>query len=193
MRRLPGGVVTYRTIAADPPWDYGVDNQSPSITHGGTGKAQKKPFVYPTMSVEAIAALPVGDLAAADSRLFMWTTNRHLPDSFGVLAAWGFRYRQIVVWHKTGNPTPFGGSIAPNHAEFLLVASKGQPPVVERLKSSVIAAPAAIFGHSAKPECFLDYIEQVSAGPYVELFARRDRFGWDTWGNESLGTAEVAA
>lgn len=47
--------------------------------------------------------------------------------------------------------------------------------------------------HSAKPEAFLDLVEQVSPGPYLELFARRDRLGWDTWGNESLNTAELAA
>jgi N6-adenosine-specific RNA methylase IME4 len=47
--------------------------------------------------------------------------------------------------------------------------------------------------HSQKPEAFLDLVEQVSPGPYVELFARRDRLGWDTWGNESLGTAEMEA
>lgn len=47
--------------------------------------------------------------------------------------------------------------------------------------------------HSAKPEAFQDMVEQVSPGPYVELFARRDRLGWDTWGNESLGTAEMPA
>lgn len=183
----------YRTIVADPPWDYGVDNQSPSITHGGKGKAQKKPFAYPTMPTEAICALPVTSLADRDARLFLWTTSRHLPDSFAVLAAWGFRYRQTLVWRKTGNPTPFGGSVAPNHAEFLLVATRGEPSVVARIKSSVIDAPAPIFGHSAKPECFLDYVEQVSPGPYLEMFSRRHRFFWDVWGNESANTATLEA
>jgi N6-adenosine-specific RNA methylase IME4 len=51
----------------------------------------------------------------------------------------------------------------------------------------------ARLAHSQKPEAFLDLIERVSPGPYVELFARRDRLGWDTWGNEALGTAELAA
>jgi N6-adenosine-specific RNA methylase IME4 len=46
-------------------------------------------------------------------------------------------------------------------------------------------------GHSAKPEAFLDMVEQVSPGPYVEMFARRARFGWDYWGDQSLGTAEM--
>lgn len=40
--------------------------------------------------------------------------------------------------------------------------------------------------HSQKPEAFLDMVESISPGPYLELFARRNRLGWDTWGNESL-------
>ena len=31
-----------------------------------------------------------------------------------------------------------------------------------------------------------------AGGPYLEMFARRARFGWDFWGDESLGTAELA-
>jgi N6-adenosine-specific RNA methylase IME4 len=48
-------------------------------------------------------------------------------------------------------------------------------------------------GHSAKPEAFIDLVEQVSPGPYLEMFARRNRLGWDTWGNEALGHVEVSA
>lgn len=36
--------------------------------------------------------------------------------------------------------------------------------------------------HSEKPPSFLDIVEQVSPGPYVELFARAPRLGWDSWG-----------
>ena len=85
----------------------------------------------------------------------------------------------------------FGGSVAPIHAEFLLVAHRGSPAAAERLKSSVIAANKPVAEHSRKPDVFLDLVEQVSPGPYVELFARRARFGWDYWGNESLGTAQM--
>jgi N6-adenosine-specific RNA methylase IME4 len=125
-------------------------------------------------------------MAEPDCWLFLWATNRYLPKAFDVLEVWGFEYRQTLVWHKTGNPSPFGGSIAPNHAEFLLVARQGRATLSGRLRSSVVAANKPRNQHSAKPECFLDYIEQVSPGPYLELFARRNRFGWDTWGNESL-------
>lgn len=181
----------YRTIVADPPWDYGRDNSSPSITHGGKGKQQKKPFAYPTMSVRDICALRITEFAEDDCRLFLWTTNRHLPMAFGVAQSWGFDYRQTITWRKTGNPSPFGGSIAPVHAEFLLVCTAGNPPVMDRIPSSVVDAPAAIFGHSQKPEVFLDIAERVSSGPYLELFARRQRLGWDTWGNEALCHVEI--
>lgn len=177
---------SYATIVADPPWEYdeGFANNPKPGTKGW------KPLPYPSMSVWEIAALPIGGMAGRDCRLFIWTTNRYLRDAFMVIDAWGFKYAQTLVWHKTGNPSPFGGSVAPIHAEFLLVAKRGKPPTMARLDSSVIAAN--VQDHSAKPEGFLDYIETVSPGPYLELFARRNRFGWDTWGNESLETVELA-
>ncbi len=177
----------YRTIVADPPWSY-PEGFLPS--HWG-GRSWSLPSPYPQMTVSEIMALPVNELAATDARLFIWATNRYLPDVFKVISAWGFTYKQTLTWIKTGNRVPFGGSIAPNHAEWLVVSTMGSPVLQGRLKSSVIEAPKPNAGqrggvHSAKPECFLDYIEQVSPGPYLELFARRNRLGWDTWGNESL-------
>jgi N6-adenosine-specific RNA methylase IME4 len=61
-----------------------------------------------------------------------------------------------------------------------------------------VRAPSAWFqwprtAHSAKPEAFLDLVESVSPGPYLELFARRNRLGWDTWGNEALQHVEMGA
>jgi N6-adenosine-specific RNA methylase IME4 len=40
--------------------------------------------------------------------------------------------------------------------------------------------------HSAKPEAFLDMVERVSPAPRLELFARTQRLGWDSWGDEAL-------
>lgn len=177
----------YRTIVADPPWDYseGFANNPKPGTKGW------KPLPYPSMSVWQIAALPIADLAEKDCRLFLWTTNRYLRDSFMVLDAWGFKYAQTLVWHKTGNPSPFGGSVAPIHAEYVLVGKKGSPATLSRIDSSVIAANVG--DHSAKPEGFLDRFEAISPGPYLELFARRNRMGWDTWGNQSLEHVELAS
>lgn len=47
--------------------------------------------------------------------------------------------------------------------------------------------------HSAKPEAFFDLVEEVGEGPYLEVFARRQRLGWDTWGNEALEHVELAS
>lgn len=168
----------YRTIVADPPWPY--DRFMPSYTPA-TGRVQHRPLPYPMLSLEEIAALPVRDFADLDCRLFCWTTNRYLPDSFDVVRLWGFTYTQTIVWAKTGRLMPIGGSIAPNHAEYLIVARRGVPPLLTRLSSSVVQAPKG--DHSVKPEAFLDLVEQVSPGPYLELFARRQRLGWDTWGD----------
>jgi N6-adenosine-specific RNA methylase IME4 len=146
------------------------------------------------MSINEIAALPVRELTDdRGARLFLWATNRYLPDAFGVVTAWGFTYKQTLIWRKTGNPTPFGGSLAPN-AEFLLVATRRSVPRLGRFREAVIDGPAAaaIGSHSTKPELFLDEIERVSPGPYLEMFARRTRFQWDTWGNEALNHIEIA-
>lgn len=191
----------YRTIVVDPPWEYNEGRVATARTGrshnrnrdgdkaklGGTLRPQ---MPYLTMTLAAIRGIEVASLAEPDARLFLWTTNRYLPDSFGVLNAWGFTYRQTIVWHKADGG-PFVASIAPNTAEFLLVSTVGKPARTGSLPSTVIkdGAPKQ---HSAKPECFLDYIEQVSPGPYLELFARRQRLGWDTWGNEAFEHVEMA-
>lgn len=174
---------------ADPPWEYPEGFATRSRTPGvWTGPTQTYALPYPALSVAAITELPVRDFAARACRLFLWTTNRYLPAAFGILAAWGFRYRQTLVWHKTDG---FSGSVAPN-AEFLLVGVKGSPPRLARLPSAVVSL-AHTKQHSAKPEAFLDAVESVSPGPYLELFARRQRLGWDTWGNEALEHVDLAA
>jgi len=181
----------YATIVADPPWDYHEGFPTQSRTPGvWSGPIQTKALPYASMTVEDICELPVADLAEPDCRLFLWTTNRYLDDAFEVIRAWRFKYRQATVWHKRdGN---MGGSIAPSSAEFLLVATRGAPARLSKWTSSVVST-AAPKQHSRKPEAFLDLIEQVSPGPYLEMFARRARFGWDYWGDESLGTAELVA
>lgn len=183
---------SYRTIVADPPWHYDDYATMPGNAKRKGHTVKRPDLPYGSLSVEEICALPIKEMAERDAFLFLWTTNKYLPDSFRVVEAWGFEYRQTVVWYKTGNPSPFGGTVAPNHAEFLLVGAKGSPKLSERWASSVVPAPKP-YEHSRKPECFLDLIEAVSPAPWVELFARRARFGWDYWGDQSLGTAEVAA
>lgn len=172
----------YRTIVADPPWRYDDGFATQSVSNGvPNGPATRHALPYPSMDLDEIKELPLDLLAEPDARIFVWTTNRYLPATFGIVAWWGFTYRQTLTWRKRGQ---LQGSIAPN-AKFVVVATRGAPPRLGRFPSPVIdtAAPKI---HSAKPEAFLDLVEQVSPGPYLELFARRNRLGWDTWGNEAL-------
>lgn len=158
----------------------------------------RKPIDYSTMTVAEIAALPV--LTLADPKgchLYLWTTNRYLSEAFGVLAGWGFRYSQTLVWAKTPMGLGPGGTFAQN-AEFCLFARRGSLKHLRRHDSvwfnwprqANVSTPGR---HSAKPEAFIDLIEQVSPGPYVELFARRHRLGWDVWGDQSANTATLFA
>lgn len=194
----------YRTIVADPPWPYekgafkrmAATGKSANVKRDGVravqGRAVKRSLPYAGMTVEAICAMPVRALAEpSGSRLFLWATNRFLKSGFDVLNAWGFEYVQTLVWHKL-NPVPFPLDVAPSSAEFLLTGITGSPGRGTAWDSSVVAQGVPK-EHSRKPEVFLDLIEAASPGPYVELFARRARFGWDYFGDESLGTAEMSA
>lgn len=192
--------VRYKTIVADPPWEYrrGFPIRGPRTERGvrqRTGDLRIVPLQYPSLTLAEIEALPVQELADSNCRLFLWTTNAYLPYAFSVIQNWGFRYGQTLVWHKTHANLRSPNTVAPNSAEFLLTATIGAPGTRSSWKSAVIAAgmggnsPA----HSRKPELFLDLIEQVSPGPYLELFARRQRLGWDTWGNEALNHVEMTA
>ena len=174
----------YRTIVADPPLEYEPYPSMPGAA-GTIRESIHKPMPYAQMSLSKIAAIPIPDLAADDACLWLWTTNRYLPDAFTLIAGWGFAYRQTVVWNKTGARSPFPAAVAPNHAEYLLYARRGAPTLDTRWRSNVVVAPKQ-YRHSRKPAVFLDLIEQVSPAPRLELFARTQRLGWDTWGNEAL-------
>lgn len=168
----------YSTIVADPPWAY--DEGFVNGPARGEGWSNRHRLPYTAMPLEEIAALPVANLAdPAGAFLFLWTTNRYLPESFRVVEAWGFRYRQCLVWHK-GDASPFPAAVAPNSAEFLLVGRRGGARRSGTARASVVRSMRG--EHSAKPPALYDLIERVAPGPYVELFARAPRLGWDAWG-----------
>jgi N6-adenosine-specific RNA methylase IME4 len=149
------------------------------------------------MTLEEIEALPVADLAEPDAHLYLWITAGLNRQGVGVRVAqaWGFEVVSEIVWAKRN----FGLGVFPRpQHEPLLVCRRGKLPFNVTNAGSVQTwdHPRRHDGskiHSAKPDAAIDLIEQASPGPYVELFARRARFGWDYYGDESLGTAEMAA
>lgn len=167
----------YSTIVADPPWRY---RSSRIVT--ASKSARTKPdstTQYATMSTEEVAALPVASLAAADAHLYLWVTNPLLPHAFAIVDAWGFDYVTLLTWRKLG---ALGmGYYFRGDTEHVLFGVRGKLPIPpERRMRNWFEAPKA--RHSVKPAAFGDLVERVSPGPYVELFARAPRLGWDSWG-----------
>lgn len=172
----------YRTILADPPWSY----RSGDVKGAAAGQ-------YPTMDDQAIAALPVGDLAARDAVLFLWATWPKLPEALAVIRAWGFTYLTGLPWIKiAGLPRLdlFGEvDIRPQYgvgywfrgcSEALLIARRGDvsPPT-----NGWVGLLSRNLRHSRKPDDVYAIAESLP-GPYLELFCRRKRAGWASWGNE---------
>jgi N6-adenosine-specific RNA methylase IME4 len=158
----------YCVVYADPPWSY--DN---------SGFDQSAAAQYPTMTTADIAALPIVDIAADDCVLFLWATSPLLPEALRVMAAWGFEYKASRVWVKDRAPG-IGWFVRTRH-EFLLIGVRGSMHPAEKL-DSVIEAP--VTRHSAKPEDVYGDIEHCYGGPRIELFARKTREGWESWGDE---------
>lgn len=164
----------YATITADPPWSY----RTKSPLGSGGVEAQ-----YSTLSAEDVAALPVRELAAKDAHVYLWCTNPLLfeePTPAQIMAAWGFRYVTLLTWVKRG---ALGmGYYFRGETEHIAFGVRGTAPIPpDRRVKNVFEAQK--HRHSAKPAAFYDLVEQVSPGPYVELFARAPRLGWDHWGH----------
>lgn len=169
---LPTG--RYAVIELDPPWSYEEQN----LGAPGNRNAEDK---YATMTLAEIAALPIRELAADNAHLYLWTTANHLRHAWNLVEGWGFEYRSLIVWHKTRIGM---GHYYRNQAEFVLFAVKGRLPLLVHDKPNVYQWDAPRI-HSIKPDGFYDLVEECSPSPRVRLFARSQRDGWESWGNQA--------
>lgn len=188
----------YATILADPPWPQkGGGPLKGGHGEGFIGTTDSQPMPYPTMTVQQIMSLRVAAVAAADAHLYLWTTSGFLPQAFRVMASWGFRYSTTIVWAKA----PMGGGLGGAHGiatEFLLFGRRGSLRAHGRVRRNWFTwkRPYNEHGkpmHSAKPPEAVDLVEQVSPGPYLELFARSERDGWDSWGDQLPASVRLPA
>ena len=173
----------YRTIVADPPWDV---KRGPDW--GSNGPSRDLP--YSTMSLDDIAALPVRDMADRSAHLYLWTVNKYVEDAYEIARLWGFRPSALCTWSKPPHGIGIGGTFVQTTEHFLF-ARRGICTAVERVDRTCFEWPRG--EHSAKPEAFMDMVESISPAPRLELFARRQRLGWDTWGDEALNHVELSA
>jgi N6-adenosine-specific RNA methylase IME4 len=190
----------YGAILADPPWAFqtwwsGRSTKTPS---------PKKKFSYPSRATEQdyevmredeLNAFPVADLAADDCVLFLWTCWPVLQWSLRTIEAWGFEYKtcgfcwvkahatQIEMFQDDIDPHMTLGYWTRSNSEVCLLATRGKPKRISAAVKQAIIEPRR--EHSRKPDGIHNRIERLVAGPYVELFARASRPGWDVWGNET--------
>lgn len=173
----------YRTIYADPPWQF--QNRT-----GKVAPEHKRLTRYGTMKLDEIKDLPVNEVADEKSHLYLWVPNALLPEGLDVMKAWGFEYKTNIVWEKVrkdGMPDGRGvGFYFRNVTELLLFGIKGDKNrTLDAGRSQVNLIRSIKREHSRKPDEFVPLIESCSPGPYLELFARGNREGWDMWGNQA--------
>ena len=182
------GEKKYATVYADPPWRF--QNRT-----GKVAPEHKRLNRYETMTVEEIINLPVKDIVEEKAHLYLWVPNALLPEGLRVMEAWGFQYKGNIVWEKVrkdGEPDGRGvGFYFRNVTELLLFGIKGNNNrTLAPARSQVNLIRTQKREHSRKPDEMINILEQCSRPPYIELFARGDREGWDMWGNQADASYE---
>lgn len=166
----------YGAILIDPPWEF--------KTYGGKKVVPTQgPQPYRTMALNEIAGLPLPSMMARDCAVFLWQYDA-LPHATGLLAqAWGMRVvtDNVFIWQKTDNGMGMGYWTRKD-AETVALLVKGRPARKSKGVRQLIQAPRR--EHSRKPDEIYERIEALVDGPYLEMFARQRRPGWDAWGNE---------
>lgn len=169
----------YGVIHIDIPWSYEM--------YSAKGHEKSPHAHYDCMSMEELRAFPVGHLAKPDCVMVMWGVFPMMPQAIELMAQYGFQYKTGGAWAKqspTGNKWAFGtGYIFRGAAEFYIVGTVGEPRIKSKSIRNLIVAPRR--EHSRKPEQIYADIEALWDGPYLDIFGRAQRPGWDVWGNQT--------
>ncbi len=177
----------YNVIYADPPWTFS--------TYSKKGKGRSAEAHYGCMTFDDICDLPVADWAARDAILLLWVTDPLMPKGLELLDAWGFTYKTVGFYWAKLNKTASAEEFRANdfftgmgfwtraNTEQCLLATRGSPKRQAKDVRRLVVAPRR--EHSRKPDEMYDRIERLADGPYLEMFARASRPGWDQWGNQT--------
>jgi N6-adenosine-specific RNA methylase IME4 len=184
----------FGSIGSDPQWKF--------LTRSAAGEGRSANIHYKTEEVDRIKNLPVGELLADDGAFYMWMVDWCPQDALDLLAHYGLRHvTTAFTWIKTNGDGPMDvwdpstfhlgmGYWSRSNPEQCWLATKGNPKRLYADVRQLIVAP--LMEHSRKPDAWLDRIERLTPGDYLELQARRTRRGWVSWGDE-LEFAGVAA
>lgn len=174
----------FHTVLADPPWRF----------QNSTGKVapeHRRLSRYSTLSLDEIKALPVSAASSDPAHLYLWVPNALLAEGLEVMKAWGFSYKANIVWHKVrkdgGSDGRGVGFYFRNVTELILFGTRGRNArTLAPGRRQVNMIESRKREHSRKPDELYPIIEACSRGPYLELFARGTRPGWESWGNQAV-------
>lgn len=167
----------YRCIVIDPPWPMRKIERRERPSQGVT-------LDYPILTLEQIAdeaIVPVRTHADDNCHLYLWVTHRYLPAGLKLLDVWGFHYQCVMTWRKNVGITPYSWMYDTEHALFATRGNLKLDTLGQRLSFE-----APVIGHSVKPDVFYERVLAASPGPRIEMFARRTREGFESWGNEVI-------
>lgn len=206
MSDLPTVDGGFRAILADPAWQFETwspkgRDRCPDAPMTRNEQRQNRPERhYATMPLQAIKDLPVANVAARDSVLFLWAVDSMLPQALDVGEAWGFKFKTVAFyWVKTRNENstranlhtepahqlfPMGtGYWTRANPETCLLFTRGKPKRLSASVRKLMVSPRR--EHSRKPDEARLRVQQLVQGPYLEMFARSSADGWHSWGNET--------
>jgi|SRR6056297_3095148 len=168
----------YGLIMADPPWRF--------VNYSDKGIGKGPEAHYSCMSIDQIAAMPVGNLAGRDCVLWLWATNPMLPQGIAILRAWGFEFKTAGHWSKKtkSGKQAFGtGYLLRCAGEPFLIGTMGRPRTSRAIRSVI---EGEVREHSRKPAEAYEAAEKLFPGvERIELFSREARPGWDAFGDET--------
>lgn len=170
----------YQVICADPPWQFNDKLMMSNVKRGAQSH-------YPVLNLDAITNLNVPALADDISVLALWCPSVMVADGLRVVSRWGFNYKQMVIWPKAKIGM---GHLFRNKHEVALIGTRGQYTKIVKNRAQSTVLPVEDHRHSQKPESLQDRLELMFDGPFLELFARRQRPGWTCLGNESPSTQD---
>lgn len=163
----------YSTIVVDPPWSY----SNKSGRHGSSANADY--IQNRTMTIDEVVLFDIQRWVAPECHLYLWVTDAYVGHVYSITEAWGFDAKATLVWVKDR----FGmGNYYRHQHELCVFAVRGKMRLSRMNASTVFTAP--VTKHSEKPEEFYRLVESCSPGPFLDVFARKKRAGWDVFGDE---------
>lgn len=174
----------YDIVYTDPPWKQSKGGKK-AVRPNSSGKD----LDYQTMSIEQIAELHKSvfdNNVNKKHNVFMWTIDKYLHQTEEMMKNFGYNLHARMIWDKI-NGIPAAFTVRYSHEYLLWFYKKGDilmPSDETRGKYSTVLREM-VTKHSKKPECAYEMIEDMFPNASkLEMFARNERTGWDSWGNE---------